>query len=81
MFTTFCCVCISFSHSRDPDERLEMIHDFNDNILERIHSNLDEMAGIRKVVPTVLVQSEVQVPVTPRYRLSGAWNERQKGER
>uniref|UniRef100_A0A6E8VAY1 Exosome complex component 10 homolog n=1 Tax=Anopheles coluzzii TaxID=1518534 RepID=A0A6E8VAY1_ANOCL len=65
---------------RDPDERLEMIHDFNDNILERIHSNLDEMAGIRKVVPTVLVQSEVQVPVTPRYRLSGAWNERQKGE-
>ncbi|XP_049287193.1 exosome component 10 [Anopheles funestus] len=65
---------------RDPDERLEMIHDFNDNILERIHSNLDEMAGIRKAAPTVLVQSEVQVPVAPRYRLSGAWNENQKRE-
>uniref|UniRef100_A0A182PEM0 Exosome complex component 10 homolog n=1 Tax=Anopheles epiroticus TaxID=199890 RepID=A0A182PEM0_9DIPT len=62
---------------RDPDERLEMIHDFNDNILERIHSNLDEMAGIRKTAPTVLVQSEVQVPVAPRYQLSGAWNEKQ----
>uniref|UniRef100_A0A182W2M2 Exosome complex component 10 homolog n=1 Tax=Anopheles minimus TaxID=112268 RepID=A0A182W2M2_9DIPT len=65
---------------RDPDERLEMIHDFNDNILERIHSNLDEMAGIRKAAPTVLVQSEVQVPVVPRYRLSGAWNEKQPRE-
>uniref|UniRef100_A0A182STN4 Exosome complex component 10 homolog n=1 Tax=Anopheles maculatus TaxID=74869 RepID=A0A182STN4_9DIPT len=57
-----------------------MIHDFNDNILERIHSNLDEMAGIRKTAPTVLVQSEVQVPVVPRYRLSGAWNEKQTRE-
>uniref|UniRef100_A0A182K798 Exosome complex component 10 homolog n=1 Tax=Anopheles christyi TaxID=43041 RepID=A0A182K798_9DIPT len=66
--------------NRDPDERLEMIHDFNDNILERINSNLDEMAGIRKITPTVLVQSEVQVPVAPRYRLSGAWNERQASE-
>ncbi|XP_050071872.1 exosome component 10 [Anopheles maculipalpis] len=65
---------------RDPDERLEMVHDFNDNILERIHSNLDEMAGIRKTAPTVLVQSEVQVPVVPRYRLSGAWNEKQTRE-
>uniref|UniRef100_A0A182MCX6 Exosome complex component 10 homolog n=1 Tax=Anopheles culicifacies TaxID=139723 RepID=A0A182MCX6_9DIPT len=65
---------------RDPDERLEMIHDFNDNILERIHSNLDEMAGIRKTAPTVLIQSEVQVPVVPRYRLSGAWNEKQSHE-
>uniref|UniRef100_A0A182XVE5 Exosome complex component 10 homolog n=2 Tax=Anopheles stephensi TaxID=30069 RepID=A0A182XVE5_ANOST len=65
---------------RDPDERLEMIHDFNDNILERIHFNLDEMAGIRKTAPTVLVQSEVQVPVVPRYRLSGAWNEKQARE-
>ncbi|XP_053658113.1 exosome component 10 [Anopheles marshallii] len=65
---------------RDPDERLEMIHDFNDNILERIHSNLDEMAGIRKTAPTVLVQSEVQVPIAPRYRLSGAWNEKQPRE-
>uniref|UniRef100_A0A182NG92 Exosome complex component 10 homolog n=1 Tax=Anopheles dirus TaxID=7168 RepID=A0A182NG92_9DIPT len=62
---------------RDSEERLEMIHDFNDNILERIHSNLDEMAGIRKQAPTVLVQSEVQVAAVPRYRLSGAWNEQQ----
>uniref|UniRef100_A0A182QEF5 HRDC domain-containing protein n=1 Tax=Anopheles farauti TaxID=69004 RepID=A0A182QEF5_9DIPT len=65
---------------RDSEERLEMIHDFNDNILERIHSNLDEMAGIRKQAPTVLVQSEVQVAAVPRYRLSGAWNEQQTRE-
>ncbi|KFB40901.1 AGAP002300-PB-like protein [Anopheles sinensis] len=63
---------------RDSEEKIEMIQEFNDNILERIHSNLDEMAGIKKKAPTVLVQAEVQVAPVPRYRLSGAWNEQQK---
>ncbi|XP_058062824.1 exosome component 10 [Anopheles bellator] len=63
---------------RDPEEQLEMIQDFNDNMLERIHSNLDEMAGIKKKIPTELVQKEIQVAPEPRYRLSGAWNEQGK---
>uniref|UniRef100_A0A182JDM0 Exosome complex component 10 homolog n=1 Tax=Anopheles atroparvus TaxID=41427 RepID=A0A182JDM0_ANOAO len=63
---------------RDSEEKMELVQEFNDNILERIHSNLDEMAGIKKKAPTVLVQSEVQVAAEPRYRLSGAWNEQQK---
>ncbi|XP_058118506.1 exosome component 10 [Anopheles ziemanni] len=63
---------------RDSEEKIEMIQEFNDNILERIHSSLDEMAGIKKKAPTVLVQAEVQVAPVPRYRLSGAWNEQQQ---
>ncbi|ETN62570.1 exosome component 10 [Anopheles darlingi] len=60
---------------RDPEEQLEMLQEFNDNMLERIHSNLDEMAGVKKKVPTVLVEHEVQIAPEPRYRLSGAWNQ------
>uniref|UniRef100_A0A2M4BBY9 Exosome complex component 10 homolog n=1 Tax=Anopheles marajoara TaxID=58244 RepID=A0A2M4BBY9_9DIPT len=64
---------------RDPEEQLEMLQEFNDNMLERIHSNLDEMAGVKKKVPTVLVEHEVQIAPEPRYRLSGAWNQQSSG--
>ncbi|XP_035778810.1 exosome component 10-like [Anopheles albimanus] len=64
---------------RDPEEQLEMLQEFNDNMLERIHSNLDEMAGVKKKMPTVLVEHEVQIAPEPRYRLSGAWNAKNSG--
>ncbi|XP_053673699.1 exosome component 10 [Anopheles nili] len=65
---------------RDAEERLEMIQEFNDNLIERINSNLDAMEGVGETAPTMLVQSEVEVPALPRYRLSGAWNEQKAPE-
>ncbi|XP_058467390.1 exosome component 10 [Malaya genurostris] len=59
---------------RDREEKFELMQEFNDTILERINSNLDEIAGIKKKHETVLVHSEIQLPTEPRYRLSGSWN-------
>ncbi|XP_065076198.1 exosome complex component 10 homolog isoform X2 [Ochlerotatus camptorhynchus] len=59
---------------RDREEKFELLQEFNDSILERINSNLDEVAGIKKKHETVLVQSEIQLQATPRQRLSGSWN-------
>ncbi|XP_055593359.1 exosome component 10-like [Uranotaenia lowii] len=60
---------------RDREEKFELLQEFNDTILERINSNLDEVAGIKKKHETVLVSSEIQIPTEPRHRLSGNWNE------
>lgn len=59
---------------RDREEKFELLQEFNDSILERINSNMDEVAGIKKKHETVLVQSEIQLPAEPRQRLSGSWN-------
>ncbi|XP_029707642.2 exosome complex component 10 [Aedes albopictus] len=59
---------------RDREEKFELLQEFNDSMLERINSNLDEVAGIKKKHETVLVQSEIQLPAQPRERLSGSWN-------
>lgn len=61
--------------ARDREERFELLQEFNDTILERINSNLDEIAGIKKKHETVLLHSEIQLPVTPRQKVSGSWNE------
>lgn len=45
-------------------------------MLERINSNLDEMAGIKKNPETVLVQSEIQTPEAVAAPVSGSWNDR-----
>lgn len=46
----------------------------NDVILERINSNLDVMAGIKKTPEILLVESQVS---TPRSKpASGSWNDR-----
>lgn len=44
-------------------------------MLERINSNLDEMAGIKKNPEMVLVHSEIQTKTLPQMPLSGSWNE------
>ncbi|XP_053688730.1 exosome component 10 [Sabethes cyaneus] len=59
---------------RDHEEKFELLQEFNDSILERINSNLDEIAGIKKKHETVLVHSEIQLPAEPNHRLSGTWN-------
>ncbi|XP_058813543.1 exosome component 10 [Topomyia yanbarensis] len=63
---------------RDHEEKFELLQEFNDTILERINSNLDEIAGIKKKHETVLVHSEIQMPAEPRHQLSGTWNNRNK---
>lgn len=44
-------------------------------MLERINSNLDEMAGIKKNPEMVLVHSEIQTKTMPQMPISGSWNE------
>lgn len=58
---------------RDDDEKFELLLECNDVILERVNSNLDEMAGIKKEPEIVLAESQL----TPRSKpLNGSWNER-----
>lgn len=60
---------------RDDDEKIEMLLECNDVMLEAINSNLDEVAGIKKVPDeVVLVESEFR-PAEARGRLSGSWNQ------
>lgn len=44
-------------------------------MLERINSNLDELAGIKKNPETVLVQSEIKTPALQVKPISGSWND------
>lgn len=61
---------------RDDDEKMEMLLECNDIMLESINSNLDEVAGIKKVPELVLVESEFRpAPEHNRGRLNGSWNE------
>lgn len=60
---------------RDNDEQFELLLECNDVMLERINSNLDEMAGIKKNPETVLVQSEIQTPALQAKPISGSWND------
>lgn len=60
---------------RDDDEKIEMLLECNDIMLESINSGLDEVAGIKKLPDSVvLVESEFR-PAENRGRLSGSWNE------
>lgn len=59
---------------RDDDEKFELLQECNDVILERVNSNLDVMAGIKKTPEIVLAESQFS---TPRSKpVSGSWNER-----
>lgn len=66
---------ISLSSRRDNDEKFELLLECNDFMLERINSNLDEMAGIKKTPEMVLVHSEIQTKTLPQMPISGSWNE------
>ncbi|XP_055679646.1 exosome component 10 [Lutzomyia longipalpis] len=41
---------------RDDDERMDLVLECNDSMLERINSNLDEMAGLKKAPEMVLAE-------------------------
>lgn len=58
---------------RDKEEKFEILQECNDTMLERINSNLDEVAGIRKKTPDVLVTEVKSSPLPQKYGLSTTW--------
>lgn len=63
---------------RDNDEKLELMLECNDIVLERVNSNLDILAGIRVNPETILIESEIKSPIIEHKTLSGSWNENRK---
>lgn len=61
---------------RDKEEKFEILQECNDTMLERINSNLDEMSGMRKQTPAVLVTEVKQSSVPQKYQLSTSFGER-----
>ncbi|XP_031629161.1 exosome component 10 [Contarinia nasturtii] len=66
---------------RDNDEKMELLQECNDVMLERINSNLDSISGIRKNIEPILVETEISTtPSTPKQNVGagsgGSWNER-----
>lgn len=69
---------ILFHFRRDNDEKMELMQECNDVMLERINSNLDFLAGIRKNIEPILVETEIiAAPSTPKQGAGsgGSWNE------
>ncbi|KAG4077921.1 hypothetical protein HA402_013855 [Bradysia odoriphaga] len=64
---------------RDNDEKFELLLECNDIMLERINTNLDELAGIQKKPVTELLQSDLHSvsPITSA-AVSGSWNENKR---
>lgn len=70
-----------FQYRRDNDEKIELLQECNDVMLERINSSLDIIAGIRKNIEPILVETEISTtPSTPKQGAGsgGSWNEGQK---
>ncbi|XP_053970145.1 exosome component 10 [Anastrepha ludens] len=61
---------------RQQDEQFEMLLECNDAIMERLNSNLDELAGIKKNLKTIVVESHLNVASGKPSSGSGAgsWN-------
>lgn len=63
---------------------MELLQECNDVMLERINSNLDILAGIRKNIEPILVETEISTsPATPTANgagSGGSWNERRKSD-
>lgn len=55
---------------RDKEEKFEILQECNDSMLEKINSNLDEMSGMRKQTPSVLVTEVKASPMPQKYQLS-----------
>ncbi|XP_075147723.1 exosome component Rrp6 [Haematobia irritans] len=58
---------------RQPDEQFEMLLECNDSIFERLQTNLDELAGIKKPPQTIVVESRLNTNTTPG-KGAGSWN-------
>lgn len=84
MWGGVCDIQIKILHSlrrRDNDEKFELLLECNDIMLERINTNLDELAGIRKKPVTELVQSDLHsVSTISPAAVSGSWNEKKKAD-
>lgn len=61
---------------RDKEEKFEILQDCNDTMLERINSNLDEVAGIRKQTPSVLVTEVKASPLPRKYQLANSLHDK-----
>ena len=61
---------------RQPDEQFEMLLECNDVMFERLQSNLDELAGIKKNPQTVVVESRLNSisPLATPGKGAGSWN-------
>lgn len=61
---------------------MELLQECNDVMLERINSNLDFLAGIRKNIEPVLIETEISTaPSTPKQNgagSGGSWNENRR---
>lgn len=57
---------------RDKEEKFDILQDCNDTMLERINSNLDEVAGIRKQTPSVLLTEVKASPLPRKYQLASS---------
>lgn len=69
---------ISFVFRRDNDEKLELMLECNDVMLERINSNLDVLAGVRTNTEAVLIESEIKTAVVQDKPISSSWNNNRK---
>lgn len=59
---------------RDNDEKFELLLECNDIMLERINSNIDDLAGIKKLPEDLLEQTMIQSAVPNARATSGSWN-------
>ncbi|XP_055850996.1 exosome component 10 [Episyrphus balteatus] len=63
---------------RQQDEQFEMLLECNDAMLERINSNLDELAGIKKNPQTVVIESRLDSDSVGKG--AGSWNTKNRNE-
>lgn len=63
---------------RQQDEQFEMLLECNDAMLERINSNLDELAGIKKNPQTVVIETRLDGATTGKG--AGSWNLKNRNE-
>ncbi|XP_013110735.2 exosome component 10 [Stomoxys calcitrans] len=58
---------------RQPDEQFEMLLECNDALFERLQTNLDELAGIKKPPQTIVVESRISASASSG-KGAGSWN-------
>ncbi|CAD6992966.1 unnamed protein product [Ceratitis capitata] len=62
---------------RQQDEQFEMLLECNDAMMERLNSNLDDLAGIKKNPQTIVVESHINIESGNRIAVgsgAGSWN-------
>jgi exosome complex exonuclease RRP6 len=66
---------------REKEEKFDLLQEYNDLMMERININLDEMAGYKKQVTPVIVQTELKETTgVKRGIVNGSWNEKRTSE-